>query len=86
MVDYVKKSQDDKFIIATEVGIIERLKLETPEKICLQAPPGGTCIQMKKNYLKLVLEALEKEQYKVTVSEDVRIRAKEALDKMLDVD
>jgi len=86
MVDYVKKSSDGKFIIATEIGLIERLKLEAPQKICFQAPPGGTCIQMKKNYLKLVLEALEKEQYKVTVPEDVRIKAKEALDKMLDVD
>jgi len=86
MVDYVKKSQDEKFIIATEIGIIERLRLEAPKKICFQAPPGGTCIQMKKNNLKLVLEALEKEQYKVTVPEDIRIRAKEALDKMLDVD
>jgi len=86
MVDYVKKSLDRKFIIATEVGIIERLKLEAPEKICLQAPPGGTCIQMKKNNLELVLEALEKERYRVTVPEDVRVKAKEALDKMLDVD
>jgi len=41
---------------------------------------------MKKNNLQLVLEALEKERHKVTVPEDVRIRAKEALDKMLDVD
>ena len=86
MVGYVKKSPDKKFIIATEIGIIERLKLEAPEKICLQAPPGGTCIQMKRTNLELVLEALEKEQYKVTVPEDIRIRAKEALDKMLDVD
>jgi quinolinate synthase len=40
---------------------------------------------MKRNNLGLVLDALEKEQYKVTVPEDIRIRAKEALDKMLDV-
>jgi len=86
MVDYVKGSRDRKFIIVTEIGIIERLKLEAPEKICLQAPPGGTCVQMKKNSLELVLEALEKERYKVTVPEDVRVKAKEALDKMLDVD
>jgi len=86
MVDHVKKSQDRKFIIATEIGIIERLKLETPEKTCLQAPPGGTCIQMKKNNLELVLEALEKEQHEVSVPEDIRVKAKEALDKMLDVD
>jgi quinolinate synthase len=86
MIDYVKKSQYRKFIIATEIGIIQRLKLEAPEKICLQAPPGGTCIQMKKDNLELVLEALQKEQYKVTVPEDIRIKAKEALAKMLDVD
>jgi quinolinate synthase len=86
MIDYVKKSPHKKFIIATEIGLIERLKLEAPEKTCFQAPPGGTCVQMKKNYLKLVLESLEKEQYKVTVPEDIRIKAKEALDKMLDVD
>ncbi len=85
MVDYVKKSPDRKFIIATETGIIERLKIEAPEKVCLQAPPGGTCIQMKRTNLGLVLEALEKEQYKVTVPEDVRIRAKQALNNMLDV-
>jgi quinolinate synthase len=41
---------------------------------------------MKKNFLPLVLEALEKEQYKVRVPEDIRVKAKEALDKMLDVD
>jgi quinolinate synthase len=86
MVEYVKKSPHRKFIIATEIGIIKRLKLEAPEKICFQAPPGGTCIQMKKTTVELVLEALEKEQYKVTVPEHIRMRAKEALDKMLKVD
>jgi quinolinate synthase len=86
MIEYVKKSLDKKFIIATEIGLIERLKLEAPDKICLQAPPGGTCVQMKKNFLPFVLESLEKEQYKVTVPEDIRVKAKEALDKMLDVD
>jgi quinolinate synthase len=86
MIDYVKKSPYKEFIIATEIGLIERLKLEAPEKKCFQAPPGGTCVQMKKNYLKLVLESLEKEQYRVTVPEDIRLKAKEALDKMLDVD
>jgi quinolinate synthase len=85
LVDFVKKSQGKEFIIATEIGIIERLKLEAPEKTCLQAPPGGVCIQMKKNNLQLVFESLEKEQYKVVVPEDIRIRAQKALDKMLDV-
>ena len=86
MVNYVKQSPDKTFIIATEIGVIERLKLEFPEKVFFQAPPGGTCLQMKKTTLALVLDALEKEQFKVTVPENIRVRAKKALGKMLNVD
>jgi len=85
MVNYVKQSPDKTFIIATEVGVIERLRLEFPEKVFFQAPPGGTCLQMKQTTLALVLDALEKEQFKVTVPEDIRVRAKKALDRMLNV-
>jgi len=85
MVNYVKQSPDKTFIIATEIGVVERLKLEFPEKIFFQAPPGGTCLQMKQTTLALVLDALEKEQFKVTVPEDIRVRAKKALDRMLNV-
>ena len=86
MVNYLKQSPDKTFIIATEIGVIERLKLEFPEKVFFQAPPGGTCLQMKKTTLTLVLDVLEKEQFKVTVPENIRVRAKKALDKMLNVD
>ena len=86
MINYVRQSPDEKFIIATEIGVIERLKLEFPEKIFFQAPPGGTCLQMKKTTLDLVLNALEKEEFKVMVPENIMIRAKKALDKMLNVD
>jgi quinolinate synthase len=85
MVNYVKQSPDKTFIIATEIGVVERLKLEFPEKVFFQAPPGGTCLQMKKITLALVLDALENEQFKVTVPEDIRVRAKKALDRMLNV-
>jgi quinolinate synthase len=85
MVNYVKKSQDKKFIIATEIGVVEWLRLKFPEKVFFQAPPGGTCLQMKQINLGLVLDALEKEQFKVTVPEHIRVRAKKALDRMLDV-
>jgi quinolinate synthase len=86
MVNYVKHSPAKTFIIATEIGVVERLRLEFPEKVFFQAPPGGTCLQMKKITLKLVLDSLENEQFKVTVPEDIRVRAKNALDRMLNVD
>ena len=85
MINYVKQSPDKTFIIATEIGLVERLKLMFPEKVFFQAPPGGTCLPMKRTTLKLVLDSLEKEQFKVTVPEDIRVRAKKALDRMLNV-
>jgi quinolinate synthase len=86
MFDYVKKSSNKKFIIATEIGLIERLRIEFPEKTFFQAPPGGTCFQMKKITLDLVLNSLKKEQFKIIISENVRIKAKKALDRMLNVE
>ncbi len=85
MINYVKDSSDDTYIIATEVGVVERLRQMFPEKTFYQAPPGGTCLQMKKTTLELVLASLEKEQFKVVVPENIRVRAQKALDRMLNV-
>ncbi|WGM89662.1 MAG: quinolinate synthase NadA [Candidatus Bathyarchaeota archaeon] len=85
MINYVKGSSDNVFIIATEIGVVERLRQMFPEKTFYQAPPGGTCLQMKKTTLELVLASLEKEQFKVVIPENIRVRAKKALDRMLNV-
>jgi quinolinate synthase len=85
MINYVKESLHNTFIIGTEVGVVERLQQMFPKKTFYQAPPGGTCLQMKKTTLELVLESLEKEQFKVVVPENIRVRAQKALDRMLNV-
>jgi quinolinate synthase len=85
MINYVRQNSVKKFIIATEIGVIEKLLLEFPEKIFFQAPPGGTCLQMKKITLELVFASLEKKQFRVVVPENIRVRAKKALDRMLNV-
>jgi quinolinate synthase len=85
MINYVKESLHNIFIIGTEVGVVERLQQMFPGKTFYQAPPGGTCLQMKKTTLELVLESLENEQFKVVVPENIRVRAQKALDRMLNV-
>ncbi len=85
MVDYAKKSEAKEFIIGTEVGMIEMLKRECPGKTFYAAPPGSTCVNMKKNNLNLVLQALKNEGPVITVLEEIRVKAKKALDKMLEV-
>jgi quinolinate synthase len=83
MIDHAKKSDAEEFIIATEEGMINRLKREISNKKFYTI--GGVCLQMKKITLENVYEALKKEQFEVKLQEEIRIKAKKALDKMLDL-
>lgn len=82
MLKYVKESRGKEFVILTEMGMLERLKQEVPEKKFYSAP-ARACLQMKKNRLELVRDALLYEKYRVIVPEEIRIKAKRALAKML---
>lgn len=84
MIGYAKNSEAKEFIIGTEIGMLEMLKQEVPEKK-FYTSQKSTCVNMKKNTLELVLESLKNEKPVVTVPEDVRLKAKKALDKMLEV-
>ena len=85
MINYAKDSEAKEFIIGTEIGMIEMLKQEVPEKTFYAAPPGSTCVNMKRNTLDLVLKALKEEKPLITVPEEIRLKAKKALDKMMEV-
>jgi len=84
MISYAKNSEAKEFIVATEIGMIEMLKLHVPGKTFYTAPPGRTCVNMKKNNLLLVLDALKNEAPVITVPEKIRVKAKRALDRMLE--
>lgn len=83
MCRYVKTSPHKAFIIATEVGIIFRMKKENPEKYFVPAFEGAICENMKKITLEKVLTSLEDEVYEVVLPEDVASRARQAIERML---
>lgn len=83
MIRYAKNSPAQEFIIGTECGLIHGLLKAAPEKTFYCISEFACCPSMKMVNLEKVLVSLEKMQHKVTVSQDVRIRAKEALDRML---
>jgi quinolinate synthase len=85
MVTYAKKSESQEFIIGTESGMLEMLKRELPDKKFYSVPPGGTCAGMKRNTIEKVLQALTSEEPIVTVPGDIRVKAKKALDRMIQV-
>ena len=80
-----KENPAKEFIIATELGMIEKLRKIAPEKKFYAAPLAGICLNMKKITLQKVYDTLKDERNEVTVPEDIRVKAKKALDRMLQV-
>ncbi|MCD6414556.1 MAG: quinolinate synthase NadA [Candidatus Diapherotrites archaeon] len=83
MIDYAKDNPAKEFIIATEEGMVNRLRMEVPEKEFY--PIGGTCTGMKAITLEDILSSLKTGQYEVTLDEDVVNKAKRALDRMMEL-
>ena len=74
-----------QFIIATETETIHKLQKDNPEKEFIPVHPQTICGQMKKITLPNVCEALEKEQYIVTVAEEIRQKALLPIERMLKI-
>jgi quinolinate synthase len=83
MVAYARDSRNHEFIIGTEVGIIHPLSKANPGKRFIPADPRMVCTDMKKIGLREILSALESLGPEVKVPEEIRIRAKGAVDRML---
>jgi len=83
MCHYAKEAKSKEIIVGTEVGIIHRLQKENPDKKFYAASELAICPNMKLNNLEKVLWALEDMKYEVEVEEKIRIKAREAIDKML---
>jgi quinolinate synthase len=72
-------------IVGTELGILHRLRKENPDKRFIPASEQAVCPRMKLITLENVLWSLEEMAPEVKVPEEVRLRAKAAVDKMLEV-
>lgn len=78
---YVAQSNQKEFIVGTEDNFVYRLLKDNSDKKFY--PIGTLCIGMNQIRLEKVKLALERGEYKVHLPEEIRIRAKNALDKML---
>lgn len=92
MINYVKSSPNDKFIVATEAGILYKMHQEIPNKILIPAPSQedntcacSECGFMKMNTLQKVYDCLLNEVPEITITEDVRIKALIPIERMLEL-
>jgi len=85
MLKFAARSTAKRFIIATEIGIIHALKKENPEAEFFPASDRAICPNMKKISMDKVISSLENMQYEITIAETIRLKAKKALDRMVEI-
>ena len=85
MLAYAGRSEADQFIVGTEMGLIHGLQKVNPGREFRSPTEYLICPTMKMTTLGRVLLALETMNYVVTVPEEIRARARKALDAMLAV-
>jgi len=85
MLGYVRASSHQSFIIGTEEGLLHRLCLENPDRSFYLVTNSQICTDMKKTTLEILVQTMQFRQNIVTVPEAIRIKAKQAVDRMLAV-
>jgi quinolinate synthase len=76
-------SDADEFIVATEVGILHRLRRENPSKRFFAANDRASCAYMKVTTLPKVRDALINMQHHITVPAEIADRARLAIERMV---
>lgn len=82
---YAVESDKKRFIIATEKGVVDRLKRDYPDKEFILIKENIICPNMKWHNLIDIYNALEKEEHEITVDKDIAAKALKCINRMLDV-
>jgi len=83
MVRHAERTKRKTLVVATETGILHRLRKEVPTKEFIAATPGAVCQYMKRITLPKTLWSLENLEHKITVPPDVAQAARGAIDRMV---
>jgi len=83
MCRFAQKTEAEDIIVGTEIGIIHRLRKENADKRFIPVSEQAICPRMKLITLENILCSLEEMAPEVKVPEDIRLKAKAAVDKML---
>ena len=85
MMNYAKNSNSNEFVVATETGILYRMKQENPTKTFIPASEKAECQYMKMITLENVYDSLLNDKFEVKVPDDIALKAKLAIERMLSI-
>ncbi len=88
IIKFASESNLEKFIIATEPGVIHQMEKESPNKTFIPLPTNDGCAcnecpHMRLNTIEKMVAALETMSPEIILSEDYRLKALAPLEKML---
>ena len=85
MMRYAKNSTSNEFVVATETGILYRMKQENPTKTFVRASEKAECQYMKMITLDNVYDSLVNEKFEVKVPKNIAQKARLAINRMLSI-
>ena len=85
MIDHIKNSKNDQFVIATEVGIIHRMKKIRPNSEILPVSEKSVCEYMKMITLEKLLHSLRYDLFEVKVTSELADKARIPITRMLEI-
>jgi quinolinate synthase len=91
LLSYTADVPDREFIVATESGIIHKMRLQSPDKVFIPAPPSDSacacndCRYMKLNTMEKLYLCLKNETPEITVDENIRTLAVKPILRMLEL-
>ena len=85
MMNYARNSSSSEFVVATETGILYRMKQQNPTKTFVPASEKAECQYMKMITLDKVYNSLLNEKFEVKVSKNIASKARLAIDRMLSI-
>jgi quinolinate synthase len=81
--DYVIEKRPGKVVLLTECSMSDNVAMAAPDTDFIR--PCNLCPHMKRISLEAIYDALNEMKHEVVIPEDVRVRAKRAIDRMLDL-
>jgi quinolinate synthase len=85
MLVHARRSPAQKFLVATEKGMVYRLRKEVPEKSFLPVSDEAVCEYMKMNTLEKLRDSLQNNHYEVRLAPEIREKALLAIQRMLSI-
>ena len=85
MCRFARETDAKEIIVGTEIGILHRLHKENPDKVFISVSERAMCPNMKLTTLESILWSLQDMSPQIKVSEDIRIKSRVSIERMLEI-